>query len=90
MTCRRRLRDWQAASVWQKLHQTLLVQLRKVDQNDWSRATVDSSTVQAVGGGGKTGPNPTDRRKPGSKHHVLIDANGIPLTAILTVPTVTM
>jgi transposase len=75
---------WQAAGVWQKLHQTLLDQLRKADQIDWSRATVDSSTVRAVGGGGKTGPNPTDRRKPGSKHHVLTDANGIPLNAILT------
>ncbi len=34
--------------------------------------------------GGKTGPNPTDRRKPGSKHHVITDAKGIPLAAILT------
>ncbi len=34
--------------------------------------------------GGKTGPNPTDRGKPGSKHHVITDANGIPLASILT------
>ena len=34
--------------------------------------------------GGKTGPNPTDRRKPGSKHHVITDAKGIHLAAILT------
>ncbi len=34
--------------------------------------------------GKKTGPNPTDRRKAGSKHHILTDARGIPLTAILT------
>ena len=34
--------------------------------------------------GGKTGPNPTDRRKPGSKHHLITDANGLPLAAILT------
>ena len=34
--------------------------------------------------GKKTGPNPTDRRKAGSKHHVLTDAHGIPLVAILT------
>lgn len=32
----------------------------------------------------KTGPNPTDRRRPGSKHHLLTDAQGIPLSAILT------
>jgi transposase len=34
--------------------------------------------------GAKTGPNPTDRRKNGSKHHVITDANGIPLATILT------
>ena len=34
--------------------------------------------------GKKTGPNPTDRRKAGSKHHLLTDAQGIPLTVILT------
>ena len=34
--------------------------------------------------GKKTGPNPTDRRKAGSKHHVLTDAQGIPLSATLT------
>lgn len=32
----------------------------------------------------KTGPNPTDRRRPGSKHHLLTDAQGIPLSIILT------
>lgn len=35
-------------------------------------------------GGRKTGPNPTDRARPGSKHHILVDANGIPVSAILT------
>ena len=33
---------------------------------------------------GKTGPNPIDRRKPGSKHHLIANAQGIPLTNILT------
>lgn len=34
--------------------------------------------------GAKTGPNPTDRRKKGSKHHLITDANGIPLAFKLT------
>lgn len=34
--------------------------------------------------GGKTGPNPTDRRKPGSKHHILTDARGLILAVLLT------
>ena len=35
-----------------------------------------------------TGPNPTDRGKPGSKHHIIVDANGIPLAAIVTAANV--
>jgi transposase len=35
-------------------------------------------------GGELTGPNPTDRGKPGSKRHVLVDAGGIPLAFVLT------
>ncbi len=34
--------------------------------------------------GKKTGPNPTDRRKAGSKHHVITDGQGIPLASIVT------
>ncbi len=79
MTCWRRLRDWQAAGVWDRLHEVLLAELQASDKIDWSRATVDSGTVRAVGGGEETGPNPTDRRKPGSKHHVITDAHGVPL-----------
>ncbi|WP_350029105.1 IS5 family transposase [Caballeronia sp. GAFFF1] len=35
-------------------------------------------------GGRKTGPNPTDRARPGSKHHLATDANGTPIAAVLT------
>ena len=69
MTCWRRLRDWHKAGVWQALHELLLAELNAADRIDWSRAAVDSSSVRALGGGEKTGPNPTDRSKPGSKHH---------------------
>jgi transposase len=33
---------------------------------------------------GATGPNPTDRRRSGSKHHLVVEGQGIPLHAILT------
>ena len=35
-------------------------------------------------GGNLTGPNPTDRGKPGSKYHLLVDRNGIPLAVGLS------
>src|SRR6059058_4414035 len=50
MTCWRRLREWQEAGVWLRLHELLLAKLNEVDRIDWSRAAIDSSHVRAVGG----------------------------------------
>src|ERR1017187_2528953 len=50
MTCWRRLRDWNDAGVWERLHQVLLDELQDSGQLDWSRAVVDSSHVRAKGG----------------------------------------
>lgn len=58
MTCWRRLRDWQAAGVWQTLHEVLLAHLRGADRIDWSRAVVDSASVRAVGGAKKPAQTP--------------------------------
>jgi IS5 family transposase len=38
--------------------------------------------VPAPGGCQKTGPNPTDRGKSGSKRHIVVDRNGIPLAVM--------
>jgi transposase len=45
MTCWRRLRDWQAAGVWARVHAELLARMRGADLIDWSRASVDSCAV---------------------------------------------
>jgi transposase len=93
MSCWRRLRAWQHQGVWADLHQRLLAKLRGADKIDWSRAAADSSFARAFGGVEDSGPNPTDRGKPGVKHHAVVDANGIPLAAIPTaanVPEVTV
>jgi len=58
MTCWRRLRDWQKAGVWDKIHRILLSQLRRADQIDFSRAVVDSASVQAIFGGRKQAQTP--------------------------------
>jgi transposase len=52
-TCWRRLKEWHEAGVWHRLHQVLLERLADADQLDWSRASVDSFTVPAVGGAEK-------------------------------------
>jgi Putative transposase of IS4/5 family (DUF4096)/Transposase DDE domain len=84
MTCWRRLRDWNEAAVWQRLHELVLAELRGAGLPDFSRAAVGSSHLRAMKGGPATGPSPADRDKTGSKHHLIIEAHGIPLAAITT------
>ncbi len=59
VTCWRRLRDWQQAGVWERLHQTLLDRLGEADRIDWSRASLDSASVPA-----KRGAKRWDRTQP--------------------------
>jgi transposase len=87
-TCRHYLRAWHRAGVWRQLHALLLAELNGADQIDWERALIDASFAKAPEGGEDTGPNPTDRGKSGSKHHVLTDAQGVPLTATVTAANV--
>jgi transposase len=84
MTCWRRLREGQQAGVWDRLQRVLLDRLGRRNAIDFGRAALDSASVAAKRGGSQTGPNPTDRGKPGTKRHVLTDANGIPLALTLT------
>lgn len=94
MTCWRRLQEWQRDGVFDRVLECLLVRLHRAGKLDWSRAVIDSAQAPAKRGGAHTGPNPTDRGKRGSKHHIIADRRGIPLaTPILTasnVPDVVM
>jgi transposase len=53
MTCWRRLRDWQAAGVWDAIWKLLLDELGVADALDWNAAVLDSCSVRAVFGGQK-------------------------------------
>ena len=53
VTCWRRLREWQEAGVWERLHQSLLDRLGEADQIDWERASLDSATIPAKKGAQK-------------------------------------
>jgi hypothetical protein len=50
VTCWRRLRDWQEAGGWTRLHHELLRRLHDADRIDRSRACVDSSSIVAKKG----------------------------------------
>jgi transposase len=84
VSCWRKLREWQAAGVWDELVEVLLARLHQAEKINWERAVVDASHVRAVYGGKKTGPSPVDRAKAGSKHHILVDGNGVPLAGRVT------
>jgi len=58
VTCWRRLRDWQAAGVWDRLHHTLLDRLGDAERIDWSRASLDSASVPAKRGARRSVPIP--------------------------------
>jgi transposase len=84
MTCWRRLREWQANGLWQRIPHELLNWLGQLGHLDWSRASLDRGSVAAKRGGHATGPNPTDRGKAGTKRHVIVDGQGIPLAIKVT------
>ncbi len=62
MTCWRRLREWQEAGVWQRLHDVLLMKLQEAELIDWSRAAIDSSHVRAFGGAKRLARAPSTAR----------------------------
>lgn len=47
MTCWRRLRDWDAAGVWQRLHELLLAEMRAAGQLELAAVVADASYVRA-------------------------------------------
>ena len=53
VTCWRRLREWQEAGVWERLHKVLLDRLGEADRIDWERTSLDSATIPAKRGAQK-------------------------------------
>nr|WP_156955118.1 IS5 family transposase [Polaromonas glacialis] len=84
VTCWRRLRDWQVAGVWARLHYELLQGLHWAGRIDWSRACMDSASIRQKRGCAATGANPTDRGKADTKRHLLTDRSGLPLAFMFT------
>src|SRR5215216_236228 len=58
VTCWRRLREWQRAGVWHRLHAALLDRLGQAGRLDWSRASQDSRSLPAKKGALRRGRTP--------------------------------
>ena len=78
-TAHRRLRAWEEAGIWDRLHADLLAALKRAGKLDAGTVIVDGVTVRAFGGREATGPSPVDRGKCGTKHTLLVDRHGAPL-----------
>ena len=54
-TCWRRFQQWTQRGVWRRLHRVLLDHLAWADEIDWSRLSLDSSSVPAKRGATASG-----------------------------------
>src|SRR5919205_141999 len=83
-TLRRRLREWSATALLHRVHAVLVRMVRSGPEAAaaaWD-VVIDRCSVRAKCGGELTGPNPTDRAKRGTKYHVVVASDGIPLAAL--------
>jgi putative transposase len=75
----RRFREWAAAGVFREFWRQGLVAYSALAGIDWEWLAMDGAMGKAPLGGQKTGPNPTDRAKRGTKKSLLTDGRGAPL-----------
>jgi transposase len=65
MTLLNRLRQWQRAGIWHRLHLIMLDRLRGAERIDFSRVIVDAASVRAMHGGKKRDRAPWTAGKTG-------------------------
>jgi transposase len=87
-TLRRRLDEWSATALLRRVHVALVRMVRAGPEGAPWDVVVDSCSVRAKRGGELTGPNPTDRGKAGTKYHLVVSTDGIPLAAVPSAATV--
>ncbi|MCW2243548.1 IS5 family transposase [Azospirillum canadense] len=83
-TLRRQLMEWSATALLRRVHAVLIRMVRSGPEaaaRTWD-VVVDSCSVRAKRGGAFTGPNPTDRGKPGTKYHLAVTTDGLPVAAL--------
>ena len=59
-------------------------EVRRAEGDRVEMAVARLELGQGASRGDKTGPNPTDRAKLGTKRHILTDQRGTPLSAVIT------
>jgi putative transposase len=75
----RRFQEWTAAGVFVSLWAQGLQEYDELKGLDWEWLAMDGAMTKAPLGGERTGKNPTDRGKLGTKRSLLTEANGVPV-----------
>jgi putative transposase len=78
-TAHLRFQQWRKAGVFEKLWANGLNEYDELKGIDWAWQSMDGAMTKAPLGGGKTGPNPTDRAKGGVKRSLLCEGAGVPI-----------
>jgi putative transposase len=75
----RRFQEWTAAGVFVNLWAMGLQEYDELKGLDWEWLAMDGAMTKAPLGGERTGRNPTDRGKLGTKRSLLVEASGVPV-----------
>lgn len=71
--------EWVESGVFEELWELALAEYDQLVGLDYEWQSVDGAMTKAPLGGEKTGPNPTDRAKSGTKRSLQTEAAGIPI-----------
>jgi transposase len=79
-----RFQTWQQQGIFEELFKAIVKYYARECGIRWKWQSIDSMVSPAPLGGAKTGRNPTDRGKSGSKIHLLVDQLGAPIAIWIT------
>ncbi len=79
----RTFQRWELNGVFDQIWAVLIEECEQLGGVDWRWQSADAAMAKARFGGDETGPNPTDRAKPGTKRSVLVEIDGTPLAAVV-------
>jgi transposase len=82
-TAHDRFQQWLRQGVFLNFWKAGLMEYDELKGLDWKWLSMDSTMGKVPLGGEKTGGNPTDRGKSGSKRSVLSDAAGVPVGLVI-------
>jgi len=75
---------WVRAGVFKRMWQAGLSEYDELKGIDWKWQAADGAMTKAPLGGQKTGENPTDRGKSGTKRSLVVDGRGVPLAVVIS------